>query len=53
MLSLFHSNLLDNIRHNIGLIELKQHAVTFHYPYVSSTGKTEYMSFTFTPKDYE
>lgn len=53
MLSLFHSNLLENIRHNIGLIELKQHAVTFHYRYVSSTGKTEYMSFTFTPKDYE
>ena len=53
LLSVFHANLLDNIRQNIGLHELKEHGTTFHYTYYSSTKATEYMSFIFTPEDYK
>ena len=53
LLSVFHANLLDNIRQNIGLHELKEYATTFHYTYYSSTKATEYMSFIFTPEDYK
>lgn len=53
MLALFHANLLDNIRQNTGLVELKEHGVTFSYSYTSSTNSTEYMSFTFAPQDYK
>ena len=52
MEALFHANLLDNIRQNTGLIELKEHGVTFKYSYHSSTGTIKYMDFTFTPEDY-
>ena len=52
LLNIFHSNLLDNIKQNVRLMELKQHGVTFRYTYVSSTDAREYMSFLFTPEDY-
>lgn len=52
MLKLFHTNLLDNICQNLGLLELKEHGVIFCYTYVSSIDTTEYMTFTFTPEDY-
>lgn len=53
MKALFHANLLDNIRQNTGLIELKEHGVTFQYHYLSSTGPVKYMEFTFAPEDYK
>ena len=52
MLDIFHGNLLDNIRSNTGLIDLKRHGITFRYRYTSSTDTTEYMNFIFTPEDY-
>jgi hypothetical protein len=48
----FHSNLLDNIQHNAGLVDLKKHAVTFRYNYASSTSSKVYMSFTIGPSTY-
>lgn len=53
LISLFHINLLDNIRQNVGLLELKEHATTFRYIYYSSVNTKEYMSFIFTPEDYK
>ena len=53
MLALFHANLLNNIKQNMGLVELKKHGVTFSYSYTSSTNSTKYMNFVFTPKDYK
>ena len=53
MKALFYANLLDNIRQNTGLIELKEHGVTFQYHYLSSTGSEQYMEFTFGPEDYK
>ena len=53
MKDMFYTDLLDNIRQNPGLNELKEHGVTFRYVY--SSGKdasTEYMSFTYPPADY-
>lgn len=52
MLNVFHEDLMDNICRNTGLIELRQHGVTFRYIYVSSTTGREYMSFIFRPEDY-
>lgn len=48
----FHSNLLDNIQYNAGLVDLKKHAVTFRYNYASSTSSKVYMSFTIGPSTY-
>lgn len=52
MKDLFDASLLNNIRHNAGLNELKQHAVTFSYIYSSQTRGRVYMTFTYTPDDY-
>lgn len=52
MIDLFDTNLLNNIRQNPGLNELKQHAVTFRYVYSSKTRGIKYMSFTYAPEDY-
>lgn len=51
-LNVFHTDLLNNIRENIGLVELKQNYVRFKYIYYSSTSKKEYMSFCFEPEMY-
>lgn len=53
LIGVFHTNLLDNIRQNVGLLELKEHATTFRYTYYSSVNAKEYMSFIFTPEDYK
>ncbi len=53
MIDLFDTNLLNNVRQNPGLNELKEHAVTFHYIYSSQTNGKEYMSFTYTPDKYQ
>lgn len=53
MKDLFDASLLNNIRHNPGLNELKEHAVTFSYIYSSKTCGTVYMSFIYGPDMYE
>ncbi len=53
MIDLFDTNLLNNLRQNPGLNELKEHAVTFHYMYTSQTNGKKYMSFTYTPDQYQ
>ena len=51
-LNVFHTDLLNNLRDNIGLVELKQNYVRFKYIYYSSTSKKEYMLFCFEPEMY-
>jgi hypothetical protein len=51
-LNVFHTDLLNNLRDNIGLVELKQNYARFKYIYYSSTSKKEYMSFCFEPEMY-
>ena len=53
MLDVFHTSLLSNIRQNTGLLELKEHSVTFKYVYSSSTNDKIYMSYIFAPCDYK
>lgn len=53
LIDAFHTSLLANIKQNTGLIELKDHSVTFRYNYSSSTKDKEYMSFIFSPGDYK
>lgn len=52
MTSLFDASLLNNIRHNPGLKELKEHKITFSYIYASRTNGTVYMTFTYAPDRY-
>lgn len=52
MKGLFDTSLLNNIRHNPGLNELKEHDVTFRYTYYSRTNGDVYMSFRYTPDQY-
>lgn len=53
MLDVFHTDLLNNVRQNIGLHELREHGVTFRYVYSSKTTHKQYMSFEYTPEDYK
>lgn len=53
MINLFDANLLNNIRQNPGLNELKEHAVTFQYIYASQANGSAYMTFTYAPEDYK
>ncbi len=53
LLDVFDVNLLNNIRQNPGLVELKEHAVTFRYIYSSQTTGKEYMVFNYTPEKYK
>lgn len=53
MLDVFHTSLLSNIRQNTGLLELKEHSVTFRYIYSSASDDKTYMSFIFAPCDYK
>lgn len=53
MLDIFNTDLLNNVRQNIGLHELREHCVTFRYVYSSKTTHKQYMTFEYASKDYK
>ena len=52
-INVFYTDLLNNLKDNLGLLELKKNNVHFKYVYYSSITKKTYMNFMFTADDYK
>ncbi len=50
---IFDASLINNIRQNASLTELKEHKVTFTYIYTSKATGKKYMTFTYKPEQYQ